>query len=137
MKLWLTLQIVLILSLSGCAAAPIPLPDFEKAARPDGEVTDPVALPDLCQIPFTTADCYQRLDVYEDVATGNTKTAQLNADIARLSDRAYDKILSGAMKQQEIALIREDMLQAERRDHFIDNLWHRGLIILMAVGMVL
>lgn len=75
--------------------------------------------------------------MFEDIAIDNTEIAQLNADIARLSDGAYDDILAGAKKQQDIALIREDMLQAERKDHFIDNLWHRGLILLMAAGMVL
>jgi len=129
--------LLLALIISGCAAEPIQLPNFEEAARSDEKVTDPVVLPDLCEIPFTTADCYQRFDVFEDVAIGNTDLAQINADIARLSDQAYDKILSGAKKQQDIALIREDMLQAERRDHFIDNLWHRGLIILLAAGLVL
>lgn len=126
-----------MLNLSGCAVEKIQLPDFEEAARSDEKVTDPVALPDLCEVPFTTADCYQLLDVFENIAIDNTDLAQLNADIIRLSDQAYDKILSAAKKQQDIALIREDMLQAERKDHFIDNLWHRGLIILLAAGLIL
>lgn len=122
---------------SACATDPIQLPSFQEAERSDKEVTDPVELPALCEIPYTTSECYVRLDVYEDVAEGNTETAQLNADIARLGEGAYDDILAGAIKQQSIALIREDMLQAERKDHFIDNLWHRGLIILLAAGLIL
>ena len=129
------MQIALILSLVGCATDPIQLPDFSVAERQDVEVTDPVALPLLCEIPFQTADCYNRLDVYDDVATGNTELAALNADIARDSDEAYDHILAAAKAQQEIAQIRQEMLEAERRDHFIDNTWHRALILALAIGL--
>ncbi len=122
---------------SACATEPIQLPDFEEAARSDAEVTNPVTLPKLCTIPFTAAECWQRLDVFDDVAVGNTETAQLNADIARDGEAAYDHILSAAQKQQEIAQIRQEMLEAERKDHFIDNMWHRGLIIVLAIGMIL
>jgi len=122
---------------SACATDPIRLPDFEEAVRSTEEVTDPVALPALCEIPFETAECYQRLDVFEDVAVGNTELAQLNADIARNSDTAYDHILSAAKRQQEIAVLREDMLQAERKDHFIDNMWQRGLIVALLIGIAL
>ncbi len=123
---------------SACAAEPIQLPNFEEAARDTTKVvSDPVAYSELCEVPFTTEECYQRLDVFEDEAIDNKKIARLNADIARDSDEAYDRILAGAKKQQDIAIIREDMLQAERRDHFIDNVQHWVLIILMAAGMVL
>ena len=122
---------------SACAAERIQLPNFEEAARSDEEVTDPVALPELCEIPWASASCWQRLDVFEDVAVGNTDIAQLNADIARDGDGAYDHILSAAKQQQQIALIREDMLEAERRDHFIDNVQHWAVILLLGLGLAL
>ncbi len=123
---------------SGCAVERIQLPDFELAERDKTvEVTDPVEYTVLCVWPWTTAECLQRLDVFEDEAIDNKKLAQTNADIARASDASYDHILSGATKQQSIALIREETLEIERKDHFIDNLWHRGLILVMAIGMVL
>ena len=124
---------------SGCVAGPTQLPDFEVAQRADVEVSIPVLLPELCEIPWQPRDvsCWQRLDIYDDVAIGNTELAQINADIIGHSDEAYDHILSAAKRQQSIALIREDMLQAERKDHLIDNLWHRALILLMAAGLVL
>ncbi len=122
---------------SACAVDPIQLPDFDVAARSTVEITDPAELPELCKIPFTSADCYQRMDVYDDIAFDNTELAQLNADIARDGEEAYDYILSAAKKQQEISQIREEMLQMERRDHFIDNLWHRGLILALAIGFSL
>lgn len=122
---------------SGCAVEPIQLPKFETAERQDIEVTDPVEYTLLCPLPWTTEECLQRLDVFEDEAIDNKELAQLNADIARDSDEAYDYILSGAKKQQEIAQIRQEMLEAERRDHFIDNVWHRTLILALAIGLAL
>jgi len=135
MKQWLIL--LSVLTISACAAEKIQLPNFEEAERLDVEVTDPVDYPELCNIPFTAVECWQSLDVFEDVAIGNKELAQLNADIARDGDKAYDHILSAAKKQQEVGQIRQEMLEAERRDHFINNVWHRALIILMAIGFVL
>ncbi len=91
----------------------------------------------LCEIPWNAADCYQRLDVYEDIAEGNTETAQLNADIARDGEAAYDHILNSAKNQQAIAMIREDMLKQERREHMIDNIKHWVVIGLGLLGVVL
>ena len=122
---------------SGCAVEKIQLPDFEEAVRSDEEVTEPVDLPDLCEIPWTTVACWQRLHVLEDVAIGNTTIAYINADIARDSDTAYDHILSAAKQQQTIGQIREEMLEAERRDHFIDNLQRGIVILLLGIGLVL
>ncbi len=134
MKLWLILLTALTISLSGCAAEKTQLPNFELAARDTSvEVSDPVEYTQLCEWPWTDAECLQRLDVFEDEAIDNKKIAQLNADIARDGDMAYDHILSAAEKQQSIALIREDMLQAERNDHLWDNIWHRGLIFALAI----
>ena len=121
----------------GCASERIQLPDFEEAARSSEPVIDPVDYPDLCMLPWTAAECWQRIDVYEDVAEGNKEIAQLNADIARKSDEAYDRILSAAKTQQEITKIREEMLELERRDHLFDNIWHRGLIIILGIGLIL
>ncbi len=115
---------------SACAHDPIQLPDFDVAERADVEVTDPTEYPLLCEIPWTATQCWQRLDVFEDVAVNNKDLAQLNADIARDSDAAYDHILSAAKQQQSVALIREEQLQLERRDHFLDNWFYRGLIAL-------
>ncbi len=113
------------------------MPKFETAERKDVEVTDPIEYSELCEIPFETVECYQRLEVFDDEANDNKDLAQLNADIARDSDAAYDHILSGAKQQQEIGQIRQRMLEAERRDHFWDNVWNKVLIVLLALGYAL
>jgi DNA-directed RNA polymerase sigma subunit (sigma70/sigma32) len=73
---------------------------------------------------------------YVEVAQVNRDLADLNARIAEDSDKAYDHILSAAKQQEQIAVIREDMLNAERQDHFLDNLWHRVLIV-VGIGLAL
>lgn len=75
--------------------------------------------------------------MFDDEANDNKEIAQLNADIARDSDEAYDYILSAAKKQQEIAQIRQEMLEAERRDHFWDNVWNKLIIVLLGLGYAL
>ena len=122
---------------SACAVEPIQLPDLQIAERSNEEVTDPVEYTLLCELPWTTEECLQRLDVFEDEAFDNKEIAQLNANIARDSDAAYDHILSAARKQQQIALLREEQLQLERRDHFIDKIQYGLVILLMGAGLIL
>ncbi len=121
----------------GCAVAPIQLPDFEVAERAAVEVTDPVEYPVLCEIPNWDVACWQAFDVFEEIAVGNKELAQLNADIARDSDQAYDHILNAAKSQQEIGQIRQEMLEAERRERFI-SIWERNIIIvILGVALIL
>ncbi len=70
-------------------------------------------------MPWSTAGCWQRLDVFDSVAFDNTELAQTNADIARDGEEAYDTILSAAKTEQKISQIREEMLELERRDHWL------------------
>ncbi len=121
-----------------CAVDPIQLPDFEAAERSvEEEVTDPVSYPILCAMPWATVQCWKSFEVFEEIAENNKDMAAVNASIARDSDAAYDRILSAAKQQQAIVQIREDMLAAERRDHFIDNT-ERGLVILiLGLGLIL
>lgn len=122
---------------SGCAAERMQLADFDAAVRADVEVTDPVEYSELCDIPWDTVECYQRLEAFENEAVDNKELAQLNADIARDGDKAYDAILSAAKRQQEIAQIRQEMFEAEVRDHFKDNIQYGAVILLLALGLML
>jgi len=137
MKRWLILQIALILSLGGCAVERIQFSDFEEAARSDEEVTNPTEYPVLCEIPDWDVQCWQSFVVFEEIAVNNKELAQLNADIARLSDEAYDFILSGAKRQQRISEIREEMLEMERREHLFDNIKYLTIIGLGILGVTL
>ncbi len=122
---------------SGCAAERIQLPNFEEAERSSEEVTDPTEYPTLCMVPWTASDCWQALDIFEDIADNNLELAQLNADIARDGDAAYDYILSAAKKQQEISQIRQEMLEAERRARFFDKVQYGVIVIVLTIGLIL
>jgi hypothetical protein len=41
---------------------------------------------------------------------------------------AYNSLIVAGQAQLSFTQIREEQLQQERRDHFIDNWFHRGLI---------
>jgi hypothetical protein len=97
-------------------------------------------LPDLCEIPESgqwPIECWLGLDAYDIVATGNTEIAQELANALNASDASYDALLSAAKIQQELSQIRQDLLEKERRDHVVDNWWHRGLIVLIGIGVAL
>jgi hypothetical protein len=113
------------------------LPDFEEAERSGKEVTDPTGYPVLCEIPNWDVQCWQAFTVFEEIAVDNLELAQLNADIARDSDAAYDHILNAAKAQQEISKIREEMLEQERRDHLFDNVKYLAIIGVGILGVAL
>ena len=88
-------------------------------------------------MPWNAKKCWQRMELFEDVAIGNTELANMNASIARDSDEAYDHILSAAKSQQEISQIRQEMLEAEQRDHWFTKIQYGGMILLLALGLIL
>ena len=133
---WLILPIVLT-SVS-CATAPVELPDWELAARTPSNVTEPIPLPDLCEIPLDgvwPVECWLKLDVFDVVATGNTEIAEQLAPALRRSDESYDALLGAAKVQQELSQIRQDMLERERQAHTMDNWFYRIVIALGLIGV--
>ncbi len=88
-------------------------------------------------VPWTATECWQALDIFEDIADNNLELAQLNADIARDGDAAYDYILSAAKKQQEISQRRQEMLEAERRARFFDKVQYGAIVIVLTIGLIL
>jgi hypothetical protein len=103
-------------------------------------VTDPIPLPDLCEIPSDgawPAACWLALDAFDIVATGNTDIATENAAALRKSEGSYDALLGAAKVQQELSQIRRDLLERERRAHTMDNWFYRGLIALGLIGAAL
>jgi len=113
------------------------LSDFNEAERSDKEITDPTEYPVLCEIPDWDTQCWQSFVVFEEIAVNNKDLAQLNADIARDSDAAYDHILNAAKAQQEISKIREEMLEMERKEHLFDNIKYLAIIGVGILGVAL
>jgi hypothetical protein len=118
----------------------VELPDWNLAEREQRAVTEPMRLPDLCEIPSSgqwPVECWRLLDVYDVVAMGNYEIAQELAAALRASDASYDALLGAAKIQQELSQIRQQLLEKERTDHTVDNWWHRGIILLMGAGIAL
>lgn len=139
MKIWLTLLIAST-SVACGSNPPVALPDWEMAARVEMETADPTPLPLLCEIPATgtwTLECWQALDEYDIVATGNTVIAQANADALRKTEQGYDALIGAGKLQQQLSQIRQEMLERERREHTMDNWFYRIVIGLglLAVGV--
>lgn len=131
---------LIVLTLSACATQQtVPIPDWKLAERDTSHVVaDPVPLPALCPLQeILTAKCAERIDVYEDVAEGNTQIAQLNANALRKTEQAYDNILDAGKLQQQLSQIRQELLEQERRAHFFDNMFYRSVIALGLLGAAL
>lgn len=126
---------------AGCASNPVELPDWDLAARQsDVEVTNPLPLPMLCAIPETgvwPAECWKMLDAYDIVASANYEAAASNASALRKSEAAYDSLIEAGKLQSQLARIREEMLERERRAHTLDNWFYRVIIALGLIGVAL
>lgn len=139
-KLKISLILLLALTSVSCATAPVEIPNWDLAERPQTEVTDPIPLPDLCEIPSDgawLAECWLKLDAFDIVASGNTDIAMDNAAALRKSDGSYDALLGAAKVQQELSQIRQDLLEQSRRAHKMDVWWLRGLVVIVGVGAAL
>ncbi len=124
----------------GCASAPITLPDWDLAERSTSTVTDPLELPNLCEIPSAgswPAECWLALDAFDIVAEGNTGIARENANALKKSDSSYDALLVAAKVQQELSQIRQELLERERQAHTMDNWFYRIVIALGLLGAIL
>jgi hypothetical protein len=124
-------------SLSGCASSPVEIPTWDELTPASVEIQRPVRLPEIPSpasstedtVTFTRED-FQQLLAYTIAAGGNYDVAQENADSLEALSRAYNHLIEAGKMQQQFTQIREEQLQQERRDHFIDNWFHRGLIAL-------
>ena len=141
MKTSIALLIVLILS--ACAVAPVELPDWDLAKPSDEPVTDAKELPILCEISSTgtwnasIAECWAIFEQYEEIAEFNYVAAQGNATGLRNAEAATLELIEAAKVQQQLSQIRQQMLERERRAHFLDNWFYRILIGLGLLGAVL
>lgn len=134
----------LLSSLSGCASSnPVDLPDWDLTPA-KVEVQQPLRLPELPSPERSgagsfvyTPDQFARLLDYVTVAGGNYTIAQENAAALEALGGAYNHLIEAGKLQMQFTQVRDEQLQRERSDHFIDNLWHRGIIVLGLIGVAL
>jgi hypothetical protein len=80
-------------------------------------------------VTFDTAGFRTILDIV-DIGDGNYTIAQENGAAADAQGEAYNQLIEVGKLQRQFTQIREEQLARERRDHFVDNWFHRGLIAL-------
>ena len=126
----------LLLSLSGCASSPVELPEWDLTPV-TGESQQPISLPEFPSpesstddtVTFSKASLRVIVD-YMTIAGGNYTIAQENALALDAMGQAYNQLIEVGKLQRQFTQIREEQLARERRDHFIDNWFYRGLIAL-------
>ena len=123
-------------SLSGCVSSPVEIPEWDLTPA-TVEAQQPLSRPELPSPESSTQDTvtFSRdslktlLDIV-DIADGNYAIAVENAAALEDQARAYNQLIEVGELQQQFMQIREEQLERERRDHFVDNWFHRGLIAL-------
>jgi len=82
------------------------------------------------------ADCTKTLLGYEAVAETNTIIAAENAAALDLTEAAYDGLIQAGEMQEEITRFYATELKYEKREHFIDNLINK-LLLVLGLGVAL
>lgn len=122
--------------LSGCASSPVELPTCE-VEPVTVEVQQPLRLPEMPSpvsgdddtVSFDR-DGFAALVAYTIAAGGNYDIAVANAGALEAQSEAYNELVECSRLAHQFGQVREEQLARERRDHFIDNWFHRGLIAL-------
>lgn len=133
----------LVGSLSGCASAPVEIPEWELTPAVV-EVTQPIRLPELPSPVSQQADTvtfsqqgFAALLAYATAAGGNFDIALENAAALEAQAAAYNQLIEAGKLQRQFTQIREEQLAIERRDHLIDNWVYRAIIGLALIGAAL
>jgi len=129
--------------LAACSSQPLELPTCEIPA-PMAEVGHPVSVPEM---PVEISreggnatfdrDGIVQLTQVRVAAETNKKIAEENALAIESRNEEVNQLIECARYSRIWMEVREDMLEQERQAHFLDNLWHRGVIVLGVLAAVL
>ena len=130
-------------ALTACSTAPPEVPDCQiPSVRADA--TYPLSLPELpveASSTLTTAtfdlDGMRQLKAYRIASETNTTIAGDNAAAFEARNESVNELIECARYANVWMLLQADDLQTEKREHFIDNLWHRGFILILGIGLAL
>ncbi len=132
---------LIALILAACGNQPtVDPPDWSAVANVEKKpVTDPRALPALCEIPWAAdaVHCWAALDEFDLIADGNTKIAQANANALRNTDRANDSLIQAGQLQQQLSDFYRELLEDERQARWIDGMMYKSLIALGLIAAAL
>ena len=142
MSRWLIFWILGASLLTACSSTPLELPTCEIPA-PMAEVGHPIGVPEMPVETSRTDDSatFDRAGIVQltqlrVAAVTNKRVAEENALAIEARNEEVNALIECSRYQKIWMEVREDMLEQERHDHMLDNLWHRGVIVL-GVGIAL
>ena len=129
--------------LIGCSSTPLELPTCEIPQAP-AEAQHPLGLPEL-PVEASSTDSTATFDLagmmqlkrFRIASETNLTIGKANALALEARNESINALIECTRYQKIWAEIREDMLQQERFNHSMDNYWHRGVILLGALAVVL
>lgn len=126
-----------VLILAGCASSQVTIPEW--SVEPVEISTDmrPLRLPLLCEIPWTTTECWAAVEQYEVVAESNTTIAQASVAALQNTEAAYNHLVEAGKLHQQFAEVREEMLVEEKRQHTLDVWTYRAIVAAITIAAVL
>jgi len=134
---------LLIGILTGCSSTPVSLPSWDIPEATE-EAQQPLELPVRPQATLSATGMAEfsqegmlQLQRYVAASEANFAIARANAQALEAQSRAYNALIQAGQLQRQVAEIRQELLEIERRDHFIDVWFHRGIIVLGAVAVAL
>lgn len=126
--------------LIGCSSTPQELPSCDIPA-PLAEVQQPLRLPEL-PVEVASTDTTATFDLaglaqlkrYRIASDTNKTIAEDNAGALEARNDEVNALIECARYQNVWIQVHADDLKDEKQAHFIDNLWHRGVIVLIGVA---
>jgi len=130
-------------TLTGCSSTPLEVPTCEIPSAPD-EAQHALELPEMPQEVSSADDTATfdlggilQLERFRQASLANKDIADLNASALEARNESINSLIECSRYQKIWMEVREDMLEQERQDHMMDNLWHRGVIALGVLAAVL
>ncbi len=129
-------------ALIGCSSKSLELPTCEIPEAP-AEAQHPLSLPEMPQEASSTESSATfdlegilQFERFRQAAATNTEIAELNAQALEARNESINALIECSRYQKIWMEVREDMLEQERADHMMDNIWHRAVIV-VGVGVAL
>ena len=143
MNRWLICWILGASLLTACSSTPTELPTCE-IPGPSPEVGQPVNVPEM-PVETSRTDTSTtfdrsgivRLTQVRVAAVTNERVAAENALALEARNEEVAELIECSRYQNVWMEVREEMLESEKFNHKMDNYWHRGIIVLIGLGVVL
>lgn len=130
-------------SLAACSSTPLELPTCDIPEAP-AAAARPLSVPEMPQDVARTEttstfdlEGILQLDRLRKASEANANVARLNGEALEARNESINALIECSKYQKVWMEVREDMLEQERKDHALDNFWHRGLIALGVAAAIL